>query len=411
MSFAEFHLPPQLLANLAKMGFETPTPIQAQAIPQIQTGQDLIGSAQTGTGKTAAFCLPLIDRLMQNPEQTAVILAPTRELAMQIMDVLKLFLRGIPKCEPALLIGGSSIHLQLKALQRRPRILVATPGRLLDHLNHKAVNLSKVGMLVLDEADRMLDMGFEPQLKNIRRFLPAERQTLLFSATFPKEILELANSYLKNPSRIEVGEVRKPVEKIVQDVIETTHQKKNDVLLDHLNAKKGSVLVFVRTKHRTERLTRYLQEYGYAVAQIHGGRSQAQRTSALKGFRSGQYRILVATDIASRGIDVQNIETVINYDLPDATEDYIHRIGRTARNGQSGQALCLLTPEDKYKWFAIQRHIQRKEGGGQPEDRRQAGSGWRPKPKNSSQRRPSFGRKNFSRSKPKPSRNADHRSR
>jgi ATP-dependent RNA helicase DeaD len=366
MTFAEFGLPNQLKLNLDKMQFLVPTPIQAKAIPVVLKGKDVIGSAQTGTGKTAAFSLPLIDFLIKNPQKTAVILAPTRELAIQINDVIKQFVRGIPNCEPVILIGGASMHLQLNALRRNPRIFVATPGRLVDHLQHKSVDLSKTGMFVLDEADRMLDMGFAPQLKVIRKYIPESRQTLLFSATFPKQILDLTSAYLKNPVKIEVGEVKKPVQKITQILVDTIAKNKNDTLMDQLNARTGSVLVFARTKHRTDKVAKFLTEYGFTVSRIHGGRSQAQRQSALKGFRDGEFRILVATDIAARGIDVDHIETVINYDLPEAPEDYIHRIGRTGRNGKEGTALCLMTPEDKVKWHAITRFIDRQEGGGQP---------------------------------------------
>lgn len=366
MSFTNFAFNDQIMKNLERLQFHTPTPIQAKAIPVVLEGRDVIGSAQTGTGKTAAFALPTIDYLIKNPDKTAVILAPTRELAMQIFEVIRDFTKDIPNCGAALFIGGLSMQNQIKSLRRDPRILVATPGRLVDHLHRQSVELNNVGILVLDEADRMLDMGFAPQLQVIRRFLPEIRQTLLFSATFPKEIMALANSYLKDPVKIEVGAPQRPVQKIMQRIIETTVQKKNDLLLDLLNAKTGPALIFVRTKHRTDRLHTFLEEYGYPVARIHGGRSQGQRTLALRGFRDGEYRILVATDIAARGIDVENIEMVVNYDLPDVPEDYVHRIGRTARNGQAGHAICLLTPEDKEKWYNITRFIERKEGRAQP---------------------------------------------
>jgi superfamily II DNA/RNA helicase len=362
VTFKDLNLPPLLLSSLEKLSFVNPTPIQEQAIPGALAGRDLIGLAQTGTGKTAAFCLPMIARLLENSGQTAVVLAPTRELAMQILEFVRALTRGIAQMESVLLIGGVSMGSQLQALRRRPRILVATPGRLVDHLRHKSVSLQNVGILVLDEADAMLDMGFAQQLNVILGHLPKRRQTLLFSATFPKEIEALAGRYLNDPIRIKIGEISKPVEKISQSVIQTTAQKKNDILLDELNGSTGSVLIFVRTKHRTNRLFEHLESYGYEVARIHGNRSQAQRTASLNGFRSGEFRILVATDIAARGIDVTKIKTVINYDLPDAPEDYIHRIGRTARNGSDGRALCLITPEDKNKWAAITRHIDKLEG-------------------------------------------------
>lgn len=357
-TFDQFRLPPALLSSLKSMNFQKPTPIQEKAIPVALTGRDLLGMAQTGTGKTAAFLIPVITRLMTQEGKRALILAPTRELALQINIVLRQLLGKNSDMRSVLLIGGLPLRAQVRDLNNKPRIIVATPGRLVDHLNHTPKLLHSLAILVVDEADRMLDMGFHPQLKVIQRFIPKKRQTMMFSATFPENIKKLANEFLYQPQQVTVGETHKPIQKIEQSIIETTAKQKNDVLLDELNARQGSVLIFTRTKHRTARLMRYLQDYGYKVTFLHGNRTQAQRKSAIEGFRRGDFRILVATDIASRGLDIDDIAHVINYDLPQQAEDYVHRIGRTARNGKSGQALNLLTPEDRGQWKQIHRAIQ-----------------------------------------------------
>lgn len=355
--FTQLELPAQIHQAIQKLGFTTPTPIQVQAIPVALEGRDIIGNAQTGTGKTAAFAIPLLAKLANEHGKDAVILVPTRELAQQITDVLRKLTEGLPRLRPAIIIGGASMRIQQQVLRRHPRIIVATPGRLIDHLGSKTVVLDRVGYLVLDEADQMLDMGFAPQLNQILRYLPKERQTLFFSATMPAKIMELATRFLNNPVRISAGENSRPVEAIKQTAVRTTAAKKNDLILDELNARKGSTLIFVRTKSRTEKLHQYLQDYGYSVARIHGGRSQAQRTHSLNEFRSGTVRILVATDIAARGLDIPHIEHVINFDLPMAPEDYVHRIGRTARAGRIGEALAILLPEDEDQWRRIQRLV------------------------------------------------------
>ncbi len=355
--FGQLDLPSQLAQAIRKLEFTTPTPIQAQAIPVALAGRDIVGCAQTGTGKTAAFSIPLVAKLAVEHGKDAVILAPTRELAQQITGVLRQLTEQMPRLRPALIIGGASLRAQTQALRRHPRILVATPGRLIDHLGSKTIALDRVGFLVLDEADQMLDMGFAPQLNQILKHLPKERQTLLFSATLPEKILDLAKRFLNDPARITVGVVSRPVERIKQGVARTTADRKNDLLLDELNARKGSTLIFVRTKSRTEKLHKYLTEYGYSVERLHGGRSQSQRSVSLKAFRAGEIRILVATDIAARGLDIPHIEHVINFDLPMAPEDYVHRIGRTARAGRIGEALAILLPEDEAQWRRIQRLI------------------------------------------------------
>ncbi len=358
-NFSELNLPKQLEMALAAMKYETPTPIQALAIPKAMEGVDVIGCAQTGTGKTAAFAIPLIMSLLENPDKTALILAPTRELAAQILDVLRQLTQKLPLIRSVLLIGGEAMGPQRAALYRNPRIVAATPGRLADHLRQKNLVLSSVGFLVLDEADRMMDMGFAPQLNEIVRHIPADRQTMLFSATLPPDIMKLSNKYMKNPAKVSAGSHTKPAMKVVQTMVETTHPKKNDTLVSELEARQGSVLIFVRTKRQTDRIAKLLHTKGHRVTQIHGDRSQRQRFVALDGFKSGKYRILVATDVAARGLDVPDIAHVINYDMPQSAEDYVHRIGRTARAGKGGEALSIITPEDRGQWRMISRHIGR----------------------------------------------------
>ncbi len=358
-SFKELTLPPAIHRALEQMKFDQPTPIQAQAIPVALAGRDLIGCAQTGTGKTAAFCIPVLDRLLADPEATALMLAPTREIAQQI----ELFWRDLsqfcPDVMSAILIGGASMQPQLRALAKRPRVLVATPGRLIDHLRTKRQLLAKTSMLVLDEADRMLDMGFAPQLRQILQFVPRERQTFLFSATWDSNVDQLAKAYTANPTRVSVGTASRAATTIQQTSIETSSQKKNETLLAELNQREGSILVFARTKSRTDRVARYLSMEGVNAYRIHGGRSQAQRNAALNAFKSGVARVLVATDLAARGIDVANITCVINFDLPMDPEDYIHRIGRTGRAGAAGTALSIVTPEDRMQWRDIVRFLQK----------------------------------------------------
>ncbi|MFM1847173.1 MAG: hypothetical protein RL417_647 [Pseudomonadota bacterium] len=343
------------------MGFVSPTPIQAQSIPAALEGRDLVASAETGSGKTAAFGIPLITRLLAAPESSALILAPTRELAVQIVKVIKDLTQELRRFRAALLIGGVPMGGQLQALRANPRIIVATPGRLVDHLERRSVNLSNCETLVLDEADRMLDMGFAPQLEKIRQVLPTERQTLLFSATMPPDIQALAAKWLRDPVRVAIGQVSKPVDRIEQKVIETDSSAKNDVLLKELEQRSGSILIFTRTKRRTDRLTQVLYGAGHKVVQIHGNRSQNQRQRALDGFREGRYTILVATDIAARGLDIPEIAHVINYDMPMVPEDYVHRIGRTARAGRTGEALALVAPEERSLWKAVVRLMEKGE--------------------------------------------------
>lgn len=366
MSFESFQLPPFLHKSLKAMNFNAPTPIQAKSIPVGLEGKDVMGMAQTGTGKTAAFSIPLTVRLNDNPQQAALILAPTRELAQQIYAFIRQLVDKNQSLKPALLVGGAPMGPQQREIHQGRRIFVATPGRLVDHLRHNPQMLKRASLLVLDEADRMLDMGFLPQLKIILKALPRDRQTMMFSATFAPDVKRLAQENMRQPVQITVGEPSRPVEKIEHTVIEVVQSGKNELLLDQLNARQGSVLIFTRTKHRTDRLNRYLEGYGYSVTRIHGNRTLAQRRNAIEGFRSGEYRILVATDIAARGLDIADISHVINYDLPQVAEDYIHRIGRTGRNGKGGQALCFITPEDRLMWRSITRLMEGKAVAGGP---------------------------------------------
>lgn len=344
-TFKDLNLPSPLARALDEMEFIEPTPVQAEAIPQALKGQDILGTAQTGTGKTAAFGIPLLVKLHAEHGMDGLILAPTRELAAQIHQVLTQMSRG-SKIEGALVVGGESFGRQVSDLQRHPAYIVATPGRLNDHLMERTIDLSRIGFLVLDEVDRMLDMGFAPQIQRIMRHIPKKRQTMLFSATLPREILNLAHSLLKSPVRVEIGAHSTPVAQITESTILTTQEGKNSILLAELKAREGKVLVFTRTKSRTDRVARFLHVNGFKVVGLHGGKSQGQRKLALERFRSGKTRIMVATDLAGRGIDVLDIEHVINYDIPGSREDYIHRIGRTGRWGKTGNAVNLLVNGD-----------------------------------------------------------------
>jgi len=319
-----------------------PTPIQHQAIPPALEGKDLIGIAQTGTGKTFAFGLPMLQRLSAGKKRGLIIL-PTRELAYQVEDALRPFAMtcGI---RMAVFVGGASMHLQRKMLRDNPRIIVATPGRLNDHLEKRTVTLREVEVLVLDEADRMLDMGFKPQIDRILSHVPRERQTLLFSATMPQNIVQLATAQMHLPLRIEVAPAGTAASKVEQEVIIVRQQEKGVLLQSLLKDYTGQVLVFSRTKHGAKKITRTLNEGHFKAAEIHANRSLSQRRAALEGFKRGNHRVLVATDIASRGIDVTGIELVVNYDLPDDPSDYVHRIGRTGRAEREGRAISFATP-------------------------------------------------------------------
>ncbi len=347
---------PTLLRNLTKAGFVEPTAIQAQAIPQALTGRDVLGCAQTGTGKTAAFVIPMLERLSGTPkgQPRALILAPTRELAIQIQATIDALGRDL-QLFATTVVGGADMQAQVRGLRQRPDIIVATPGRLLDHMWNGTISLLAMTILVLDEADRMLDMGFAPQINQILDAMPEERQTLLFSATMPTDLARLAQASVKDPVRVMVTKSATTADGVSQAVHHTTHDRKNALLMSLLQPEDDTVLVFTRTKHRADRLGNLLGSAGHRVAVLHGGRTLPQRRAALEGFRRGTYRVLVATDIAARGIDVANIGHVINYDVPNCPEDYVHRIGRTARMRTTGRATTFVTVEDQEQLRAIER--------------------------------------------------------
>lgn len=354
-SFLALGLPESLLQSLTAMKFESPTPIQEQTIPSALEGRDILGTAQTGTGKTAAFGIPLVSYLLQNPQSTALVLTPTRELALQVLSALQQLLGRKSGIESVLLIGGESMDKQLKILRLRPRLVVGTPGRINDHLNRKSLQLNRCNFLVLDEMDRMLDMGFVVQLKKIEEYLPQERQTLMFSATISKEVAKIADSFLNDALRVSVGSTTRPTEKIKQEIIQTSESEKYPALLEQLNNQHGSVIIFVKTKHGTEKLAKKLAQEGYLTEAIHGDLRQRSRDRVIREFRSKKINILVATDVAARGLDIPHLECVINHDLPQCPEDYIHRIGRTGRAGAEGTAISLITKQDNGKWRDICR--------------------------------------------------------
>jgi ATP-dependent RNA helicase RhlE len=345
-TFADLKLSEKSLHALTRAGFEHPTPIQAQAIPPALAGKDVVGVAATGTGKTAAFLLPILDRLSAHAGRgpRALILAPTRELAVQIQEQLERFAAG-RHVRGALVIGGVGMAAQAHAL-RDHEVIVATPGRLVDHLQQGNARLDGIEVLVLDEADRMLDMGFRPQLTRILARVPKVRQTLFFSATMGTEVTELSRSHLRDPVRVEVSRTGTTASRAVQQVFLPGQHEKLALLLALLEDDELSTLVFTRTKRRADKVAKILQRGGHKVARIHADRSQAQRRMALEGFRDGQYRVLVATDIAARGIDVAEIGHVVNFDLPHVAEDYVHRVGRTARASASGRASSFASPEE-----------------------------------------------------------------
>ncbi len=353
IDFKSFGLPDALLQSLERLSITIPTPIQSEAVPLGLEGKDVLGSAQTGTGKTLAYLLPLCTNLLASTENSALVMTPTRELAIQVQDMVNKLLAKKPQFETALLIGGDPMGKQLGQLRRRPQLIIGTPGRINDHLNRGSLNLSGTQFLVLDETDRMLDMGFSEQLETIIEVMHETRQTLMFSATMPKNIVRIANQYLSDPSRITIGSTTQPVMHIKQDIIHTSHSEKFAHLLRELNEREGSVIVFVKTKIGAEDLKERLCDEHHSADAIHGDLHQRKRERVVKSFRANKSRIMVATDIAARGLDVPHIRHVINYDLPQCPEDYIHRIGRTGRAGAEGSALCLLAPDDRHKWRAI----------------------------------------------------------
>lgn len=361
MTFENLGLQPRLVAQLADQGITEPTPIQTRAIPLALEGRDVMGLAQTGTGKTAAFGLPMIQILSQagvKPEPKSVnglILAPTRELAKQICDNLAAYTKG-SHLRVGIVVGGVSINAQINRLQRGTDLLVATPGRLIDLLDRRAVRLDRAKFLVLDEADQMLDLGFIHALRRIAPLLPKDRQTMLFSATMPKQMNELSAAYLTDPVRVECAPPGKPADKVVQGVHFVDQAGKTALLIDYLDKHRDELaLVFGRTKHGAERLMKALDKAGFAAGSIHGNKSQGQRDRAIKAFTSGELRVLVATDVAARGLDIPGVRHVYNYDLPNVPDNYVHRIGRTARAGRDGTAVAFCSAAEMSELKAIQK--------------------------------------------------------
>ena len=359
--FSALGLSPEVLKAIQSLKYETPTPIQARSIPVLLAGQDIIGSAQTGTGKTAAFALPILSLLKRTEHGTRVlILVPTRELACQVDESIRSFAQ-FTNLRTALLYGGVGYGKQLSDLRKGADIIIATPGRLMDHIERGTAQLSKVKFLVLDEADRMLDMGFMPDVRKIIGKLPAKRQTALFSATIPPQIESLIQWAMHSPQVVEIGHRRSPAETVRHSIYPVADTQKA-LLLQELMVRTGygSAIVFCRTKHRADRIAQMLRNQKHAVAVIHSNRSQRERDQALGGFREGKFKVLVATDIAARGIDVASVTHVINYDVPQHPEDYVHRIGRTGRAQAEGDALTLMVAEDSTYVHAIERFIGKK---------------------------------------------------
>jgi ATP-dependent RNA helicase DeaD len=394
--FSSLGLPEQLLNSLKLLQFNVPTPIQSKVIPEALKGKDILGSAQTGSGKTGAFGIPLIAKLMSNPQGSALVMTPTRELAVQVIKMLESLIGKKSDIKTALLIGGESITKQFQKLRARPRLIVGTPGRINDHILRDTVKLGDVEFLVLDETDRMLDMGFTPQIDAILESVPEKRQTLLFSATLPKNIMSMSKKYLTDPIRISIEEIAKPVSTLKQETINISEQDKYEKLLEELEKREGSIIMFVKTKMGVDRLTKRLRQDGHSADAIHGDLSHNRREKAIAGFRMCKYRILVATDIASRGLDIPHIMHVINYDLPQCPEDYIHRIGRTARAGAEGSSLCFISPADKGKWKLIHNLINFGESPEQEAPNRNGGNrpfGNRDSDDRNFGNKPSFGKK------------------
>jgi len=368
IKFTDLGLAPELLKALEESGYTTPTPIQAQAIPVALAGRDLMAGAQTGTGKTAAFALPILQKLLPFASTSAsparhpvraLILTPTRELAIQVEESVRTYAKHVP-IRSLVVFGGVDIKTQTPSLRTGVEVLVATPGRLLDHIEQRTVQLNQVQMLVLDEADRMLDMGFMPDLKRILALLPKQRQNLMFSATFSKEIKKLSEEFLTNPTLIEVARSNAAAENVTQKAYLVAQADKHALLVEILRSDGASqVLVFTKTKLTTSRLARQLQREGVSADAIHGDKTQLERMQALEAFKQGKVAVLIATDVAARGLDIDQLPMVINYEIPSAPEDYVHRIGRTGRAGASGIAISLVSPEEEKYLKEIEKLIKR----------------------------------------------------
>lgn len=384
------------------MKYTIPTPIQAQAIPLALQGHDVMGTAQTGTGKTAAFAIPLIERLLTNPRGSALVLTPTRELGKQIMDIMHQLLGPRSAINTAFIIGGEAMGKQISQLRARPRLIVGTPGRINDHLERGNMMLNETDFLVLDETDRMLDMGFTVQLERIFKYMPTKRQTMMFSATLPANILKLSEKYMQSPKRVAVGETNVVAQNIKQEVIRIEQDKKYTELMTQLCARDGSIIVFVKTKHNADKMSINLRRDGFTSEALHGDLRQNKRDRVMQNFRKQNFRILIATDIAARGLDVPHIQHVINYDLPQVAEDFIHRMGRTARAGAEGSAISFVSNQDGRKWHAIERLLD--PNAKNDNDPRPMKAG-----KHKSRRKPRSEKPNDSRSEYRPEKRAEKR--
>ena len=356
-TFDGLGIAPKILEILDRLRFTVPTPIQSQSIPTALSGKDIMGIAQTGTGKTLAFGIPMIQRLAASGGNGLIIL-PTRELALQVDEAINKIGRGL-NIKTAVLIGGQNMNRQISLLRGKPNIIIVTPGRLVDHLERRTINLSKTSVLVLDEADRMLDMGFAPQIKKILSNVPKERQTMLFSATMPPNIIQIAKTYMKLPVRVEVAPSGSAAANVTHEIFIVKRESKLALLEAVMKENRGSTLIFSRTKFGAKKIAHAIRKMGYTSSEIHSDRSLSQRLKALAGFKKGLYQFLVATDVAARGIDVNNIELIINFDMPDNAEDYVHRIGRTGRAGHSGHAISFAMPNQKYDIKMIERLIKK----------------------------------------------------
>lgn len=357
-NFKDMGLNPIIISALDKLGFVQPTSIQTLTIPLALQKKDILGSAQTGTGKTMAFALPLINQLLADPVGIGLIITPTRELAQQVVSHIQQIVSKTSSIQTALIIGGEAYSKQMHQLRVKPRIIIGTPGRLIDHLERGSFKPHTINFLILDETDRMFDMGFSLQLEKIIKQLPTERQTLMFSATFPPEIEKLAVKHLKSPERVFIQEIQEATgiiaNNLEQEMIRVKDVDKYQVLLDQLNKREGTVLIFVKTRDDADTLAYELKKDGHNSCAIHGNLRQNKREGVIKAFRQGRHRIMVGTDIVARGLDVPHVMHVVNYDIPHAPEDYVHRIGRTARAGAKGFAINLVSPHDNKKWQAIQ---------------------------------------------------------
>jgi len=392
-TFNGLGIAPDILKTLTQRGFTVPTPIQHQSIPTAIEGKDLIGIAQTGTGKTLAFAIPMIQKLISS-QSNGLIILPTRELAVQVNESIEKIGRSLG-IKTAILIGGDNMNKQIRQIQGNPHIFIATPGRLVDHIQRKTLSLAKVSILVLDEADRMLDMGFEPDIRKILQGVPKERQVMLFSATMPDRILQIAKTYMKLPIRVEVAPAGSMTENVTHELFFLKQSDKIALLSNLLEKHVGSTLIFSRTKFGAKKIAAQIRNMGHTASEIHSDRSLRQRLGALSGFKTGKFRVLVATDIAARGIDVTNIELVVNYDLPEAPEDYVHRIGRTGRAKSFGHAISFATPNQKYAVRLIERLIKKQLPVSRvPVLSHDKFSDHEDKPEENENRRPSYPRRN-----------------